>query len=294
MKKCILIAMTALLVSCSDHQLLDDVSDVKTTEPVEISDVNDKAKVDALVEKARWGEGQAFLQLADCYRDGVGVKKDFLGMTYMVLQADALGAIESKKEYFSRIPDDNVYKQCFAFADMDGSKLRSAKDSIMAILNATDSPDALAIHGIVSVECGDTIGGVEAIRKAADGGSNFATILLTMQNNGGDLRPDKNKLEKIADKNPVVCKMLGRIYRDFEEDNDINKRQAAHYYLEAEKHALLSRREAIWLLSYYRNGGDIQLSDEDVWRLEAFSRIPDEENEIIVADTISVDSIDNQ
>lgn len=156
---------------------------------------------------------------------------------------------------------------------MSGSKLRTGKDSFMTILNAMDCPDALAIYGIVSVECGDTIGEYETIRKAADNGSNFSSVLLKINNNDGGLHPDKNKLEKITDITPVVYKMLGRIYRDSEEDNDINKRQAASYYLEADKHALLSKHEAMWLLSYYRSGGDIQLSDEDIRRLEAFSHV---------------------
>ncbi len=284
--------MIVLLASCSDQQLTEGIADVKDTEYVEI--VNNKEKIDALLDNARWGNSQAFLQLADCYRDGIGVKKDFLGMMCMVEQANALGAINSEKDYLSRLPEDNVYKQCSILIDMSGSELRERKDSILTILNAMDCPDALAIYGIVSIECGDTIGGFEAIRKAADNGSDFAAILSTMQNNNGNLRPDKNKLEEIADNNPVVCKMLGRIYRDFEEDNDINKRLAAHYYMEAEKYALLSKREVMWLLSYYRSGGDILLSDEDVRRLEAFSHVPGDEREIIVADTICVDSIDNQ
>lgn len=100
MKKYIFVATAALFVNCSDQQLTDSVTDVKSTELLQTSDVNDKAKVDALIEKARWGDGQAFLQLADCYRDGIGVKKDFLGMMCMVIQANTYGAIESEKEYF--------------------------------------------------------------------------------------------------------------------------------------------------------------------------------------------------
>lgn len=288
MKKYIFMATAALLVSCSDQQLTEGIADIKDAKSVET--INDKNKIDTLVENARWGNSQAFLQLADCYRDGIGVKQDFLGMMCMVEQANALGAINSEKEYLSRLPENNVYKQCCSLMDMSGRELRERKDSILTVLNAMDCPDALAIYGIVSIECGDTIGGFETIRKAADNGSGFAAILSTMQNGDGNLRPDKNKLEKIADKNPLVCKMLGRIYRDFEEDNDINKRQAALYYLEAEKHALLSKSEAMWLLSYYRNGGDIQLSDEDVRRLETFSNIPGDGREIIIADTICVDN----
>lgn len=31
------------------------------------------------LEKARWGDADAYVKLADCYRNGVGVKMDFMG-----------------------------------------------------------------------------------------------------------------------------------------------------------------------------------------------------------------------
>lgn len=71
MKKCIFMAMTALFVCCSDQQLTDGVTDVKSKELVQTSD--DKEKFDALIEKARWGDGQAFLQLANCSIETVSV-----------------------------------------------------------------------------------------------------------------------------------------------------------------------------------------------------------------------------
>lgn len=288
MKKCIFVAMVSLFTSCSDHQLMDGVTDVKSIELVQTS--NDKAKFNALVEKGRWGDRMAFLHLADCYRDGIGVKKDFLGMLCMVGQAKGLGAIDNEGNYFDCLSDDDVYKRCFAIINLRTSELRDRKDSILTILNAIDNPDALAMRGIVSVECGDTIGGFETIRKAADEGSDFASVLLTMHNNNGELQPDKNKLEQIANEIPLVSKILGNICLDIEKDSNVTERQAAHYYLEAEKHALLTKREAWWLLSYYKNGGDIQLTDEDVERLEAFSYIQNNEGEVIIADTVCVDN----
>lgn len=292
MKNFIFMAMAALLFSCSDLQFADNVANGNPTESVMTSD--DKAKIDALVEKARWGDGQAFLQLADCYRDGIGVKKDFLGMMFMVEQADEFGAIDNENDYFTHLPDDDVYKQCFGIINLRSRELKDGKDSILTMLNTIDSPDALAIRGIVCVECGDTIEGFKTIRKAADNGSDFACVMMTMHDSNGVLKPDKNKLEQIADKIPIAYTMLGKIYHVFETDNNINKRQAAHYYLEAEKHALLPKRGARWLLSYYKEGGDIQLTDEDVKRLEALSYIQNDEKEVVVPDTIYVDNIDNQ
>lgn len=71
----------------------------------------------------------------------------------------------------------------------------------------------------------------------------------------------------------------------------IDERKVAYYYMKADEHALLSRREARWLLAYHKDVGIPGLTDSDVKRLEAFIRFPNEIVEII-ADTVSVDSIE--
>lgn len=42
----------------------------------------------SLLHQARWGDSKAYLKLADCYRDGFGVKKDLLGMITMTAIAE--------------------------------------------------------------------------------------------------------------------------------------------------------------------------------------------------------------
>ena len=54
---------------------------------------------------------------------------------------------------------------------------------------------------------------------------------------------------------------------------------------------MLSRREARWLVGYYRKGGDIRLNEEDVRRLEMLACFPGEEKDVIVADTVDLDSV---
>ena len=65
--------------------------------------------------------------------------------------------------------------------------------------------------------------------------------------------------------------------------------------MKADEHALLSQREAKWLLAYHKDVSIPELTDSDVKRLESFIRTPGERVEIVV-DTVSVDSIelDNQ
>lgn len=290
MKKCVILFMVAILASCSDTQLAESIADVKESELVK-EDANGSAVINALVERARWGDGQAYLQLADCYRDGIGVKKDFLGMMVMVEQARAHGAIHDEKEYMAQIPDDNDIKRFCNLIDKSSDQLREGKDSIMAQLATIDSPDAHALFGVLCVESGDSIRGFEIIRDASERGSDFAALLNALPDWKGNIQPDKVKLEQLAERIPLAYNLLGKLSLKPDENGMIDERKVAYYYMKADEHALLSRREARWLLAYHQDVGIPQLTESDVKRLEAFIRFPNERVEI-VADTVSVDSIE--
>lgn len=290
MKKCIILFMAALLASCSDTQLSESIADVKEADWVK-ENANGSAEINALVERARWGDGQAYLQLADCYRDGIGVKKDFLGMMVMVEQARAHGAIHDEKEYMTQIPDDNDIKRFCYLMDKSSDQLREGNDSIMAQLATIDSPDAHALFGVLCVEIGDSIRGFEIIRDASERGSDFAALLNALPDWKGNIQPDKMKLEQLAERIPLAYKLLGKLSLKPDENGMIDERKVAYYYMKADEHALLSRREARWLLAYHKDVGIPGLTDSDVKRLEAFIRFPNEIVEII-ADTVSVDSIE--
>ena len=290
MKKCVILFMVAILASCSDTQLAESIADVKESELVK-EDANGSAVINALVERARWGDGQAYLQLADCYRDGIGVKKDFLGMMVMVEQARAHGAIHDEKEYMAQIPDDNDIKRFCNLIDKSSDQLREGKDSIMAQLATIDSPDAHALFGVLCVESGDSIRGFEIIRDASERGSDFAALLNALPDWKGNIQPDKVKLEQLAERIPLAYNLLGKLSLKPDENGMIDERKVAYYYMKADEHALLSRREARWLLACHKDVGIPQLTESDVKRLEAFISFPNERLEI-VADTVSVDSIE--
>ena len=289
MKKCVILFMVAILASCSDTQLAESIADVKESELVK-EDANGSAVINALVERARWGDGQAYLQLADCYRDGIGVKKDFLGMMVMVEQARAHGAIHDEKEYMAQIPDDNDIKRFCNLINKSSDQLREGKDSIMAQLATIDSPDAHALFGVLCVESGDSIRGFEIIRDASERGSDFAALLNALPDWKGNIQPDKVKLEQLAERIPLAYNLLGKLSLKPDENGMIDERKVAYYYMKADEHALLSQREARWLLAYHKDVGIPQLTESDVKRLEAFIRFPNERVEIF-ADTVRVDSI---
>lgn len=294
MKKCIILFMVAILASCSDTQLAESIADVKESELVK-ENATGRAEIKALVERARWGDGQAYLQLADCYRDGIGVKKNFLGMLAMVEQARVHGAIHDEMEYVTKIPEDNDIKRFCDLMDKSSSQLIEEKDSVMVQLATIDSPDVLAMYGVLCVESGDSIRGFEIIRDASERGSDFAALLNALLDWKGNIQPDKMKLEQLAERIPLAYKLLGKLSLKPDENGIVDERKVAYYYMKADEHALLSQREAKWLLAYHKDVSIPELTDSDVKRLESFIRTPGERVEI-VADTVSVDSIelDNQ
>ena len=294
MKKCIILFMVAILASCSDTQLAESIADVKESELVK-ENANGSAEIKALVERARWGDGLAYLQLADCYRDGIGVKKNFLGMLAMVEQARVHGAIHDEMEYVTKIPEDNDIKRFCDLMDKSSSQLIEEKDSVMVQLATIDSPDVLAMYGVLCVESGDSIRGFEIIRDASERGSDFAALLNALLDWKGNIQPDKMKLEQLAERIPLAYKLLGKLSLKPDENGIVDERKVAYYYMKADEHALLSQREAKWLLAYHKDVSIPELTDSDVKRLESFIRTPGERVEI-VADTVSVDSIelDNQ
>lgn len=294
MKKCIILFMVAILASCSDTQLAESIADVKESELVK-EYATGSAEIKALVERARWGDGQAYLQLADCYRDGIGVKKNFLGMLAMVEQARVHGAIHDEMEYVTKIPEDNDIKRFCDLMDKSSSQLIEEKDSVMVQLATIDSPDVLAMYGVLCVESGDSIRGFEIIRDASERGSDFAALLNALLDWKGNIQPDKMKLEQLAERIPLAYKLLGKLSLKPDENGIVDERKVAYYYMKADEHALLSQREAKWLLAYHKDMSIPELTDSDVKRLESFIRTPGERVEI-VADTVSVDSIelDNQ
>lgn len=82
MKKVFFMMIPLLLMGCANQELvdLDMAGDLTKNAPA--------SEIDVLMEKARWGDGEACLKLADCYRDGIGVKPDFVRMMSMVSMAD--------------------------------------------------------------------------------------------------------------------------------------------------------------------------------------------------------------
>ena len=100
---CIYMMMMLFFASCSEQQIIEETaSSTKLTEQKSMT-VSPKDSIMSLLYQARWGDGSAYLKLADCYRDGIGVKKDFFGMITMAHMAEGRGAINRIDRLYLRL-----------------------------------------------------------------------------------------------------------------------------------------------------------------------------------------------
>lgn len=263
MKKYLFAVMAVVLatVSCTDSQFLDE----SVGNPTELSSTNE---FNTLIEKARWGDGQAFVKLADCYRDGKGVNKDFIGMLAMLAQADEYGGISNMEDYMKTLPEGSDFKLIFDAVDNYEKKNEDEATAKLEQLTAKGSPDGNAVQGIMTIERGDTLEGLRLVEQAATAGSTFAELLLCIPDWRGATNTDLDKLAALSDKIPFVNAILAKMYAGYEDENLQNDQLATYYYLKADEKACLGKRGARWLLGYHRSGGKLSLSERDIQRLQ--------------------------
>ena len=265
---CLYLIMILLLASCSEQQVMEEtLSSQKLTEQKGMT-VTPQDSIKSLLYQARWGDGSAYLKLADCYRDGIGVKKDFFGMITMAHMAEWRGAINRMDDYIYGLPDGHEYKTLFLLMDGYKSYIQEGTDSVEHVLINNGSPEAKTLLGIITLDKGDTISGMNMVKDAAEQGCSLAELLLTIPDWKGRLRADATKLGIIAHRVPLAYLILGDLYYEPDDNGKSNKQLAVEYYMKAEEHAVLDRHGAERVLDYYRNGGIVQLTEDDIKRLE--------------------------
>jgi len=266
MKKYLFMMLALVIVSCSDQMVLDETQG-------EYSSVTPVSDFQTLLGKARWGDGQAYLRLADCYRDGKGVKSDFIGMLSMVSLANDYSDSNQMDAYLEAIPANSEFRILVDCIHMfEHNQMEEALPLIESAI-ANGSPDGYAIKGITVLERGDSIEAKHLFELAAEKGSNLAELLLCIPDWKGAMNPSIEKLSALTDKIPWTCNILAGIYTGMEGNEIVDERMAAYYYMEADKYACLTRRGARWLWSYMERGSDLNLSPTDKERIQLLADI---------------------
>lgn len=256
MKEIVLYLFVLLILGFVPRHLMAEVK----------SEMNDSI-VNVLIEQARWGDGQACVELAKCYQEGIGGEQDFLSTALRLIQARDFGAIDDLDSYLAEALEGSNFKLTIdGFFKIDEQPEAALLISEQMIANGLF--DGYTIQGLIAMEQGDTLKGIELTERAADQGSSFAEVLLCFPSWRETSEPDIDRLKALADKRPVCYLLLANGYTDSASGNMKNDSLAAYYFIKADQYGFLGRKDAHWLLQYYENGGDVKLTEEDVRRLQ--------------------------
>ncbi len=289
MKKFIVFMIVAIfMASCSEQQLFDEFTSEQSVTSSEQQN-SESVILNSYLEKARWGDGNAFLKLAECYHDGIGVKADFMGMMSMLAMADQYGASNKTIDsYLFTLPEtDNSKMIVEAFSCLDRKNLQKT-DSITDILIANDSPEGYALKGVIQIERGDTLGGKQSIQRSADMGSSFAKILLCAVPSPGEKYNDIDieMLKSLSPSIPFANKLLGDMYSGYEKGCMEDEHLAAYFYKKADEQGFLGKRPARYLINYYERN-EINIESKEMERLRILSGNTDPD--VYIPDSIAVD-----
>lgn len=261
MKKNLLLLFTAFFVSCTDLQFMSET-------PADTAALAAESEFTALIEQARYGNSQAFLKLADCYRDGKGVEQDFAGMLCMVSQAEDFGGIGRMEDYLKRIPEGSNFRTFVEAMDKIDDRQFEEIQSMSEQLIANGCPDGYTLQGVIAIERGDTLAGLRLLEQAASQGSSMAELMLCLPEwRGGDV-PDIQRLMAMSDRNPFANIILAKIYAGEYNESLTDNRLAAYYFRKADEKAYLNKRGARWLLNCHLNDSTFSLSENDIRRLQ--------------------------
>lgn len=263
MKNWQLCVMTLFFAGCSEQLEGREALFSDSVAVVQAADIQQDT-VMSLLWQARQGDGTAYLKLADCYRDGKGVKKDFLGMITMAGMAEGRGATNRLEDYIEAIPNGHEYKTLFMLMDSYKLCVQDSVDSIVHAIENVGGIEAQTFIGLITVNQGDTITGMKMMRDAAEQGCSLAELLLAIPN----WKADATRLSCIADRVPIAYTILGNLYYEPDKNGNTNRQLAVEYYMKAEEHAVLGKSGAERVLDYHKNGGNVLLTKDDVRRLE--------------------------
>lgn len=217
---------------------------------ITISEENWEDSVKTYIEKARWGDNDARIKLADCYHYGLGVKQSFINMMSVLSWGGEAGE-QRFKDYMANMDPDDDFRLIYELMEHNDS---ANIDKLMG-----SRPEIIEIFEVMAIaEEGREEEAIVLLEEAANKGNEFATMLLLGFYEKEELSDDLERtFLKTAQDTPVYYNKLGQIYIDrTDPDSTANRLKALEFYKKADEYAVLSKRGATALLAYYQNEAD--------------------------------------
>lgn len=270
----VLVFMMILVTSRGEHTVSVDTEDLTHQKSLDLElSASSSDSMQYYFEQARLGIGDAYVKMAQYYRDGTLGKPNLLNVMSMGLMAEEYMAIPNMDALFKGVPDSDTTKIAYQALDM----LNQVEDEEMLLVKANELlaqgiPEGYIMKAVIAWKKGDKDKAVVLCDKAIADRSTIADVLkdiiLGGAKYGEDISP--KTLLKIADRFPMAYRLLGDYYAKIPNDSINDIPLAMQYYLKASDHACLGRREALWVLEciYIKGYPAVDsLVDKRLWSL---------------------------
>ena len=264
MRKAILFLLaTMMMASCAEQRVFDDIALDAPEQVTKTENFND------LMAQARWGDGNAYLKLADYYINGKnGTKPDFMATISMLTMAEEYGAISRPGEYISNLPENDNTRMAFEAIESVNNRQEEKGMELADLLIEKGCVDGYALRGYALMEMGDTIEAIRLATQAAEQGSSLGKALqyVIPYAQMSDM-PDESIMLPIAETVPIFYLFMAEEYDKHLAEHPENDEKVARFYLKADENGCLDKRGAEWLLSFMECGNSLPLSETDILRL---------------------------
>ena len=263
MNKTLIFTLTAtMMTGCAEQQAFDSLAWEAPAQIVKKENIND------LMAQAKWGDGAAYLKLADCYKSGQYGVPDFMKVMTMLSMAKEYGGISRPMEYISKLSeDDNMRMTYESMESLDGTEKEKGIELAERLISK-GCAEGYALKGYALFQKGDSIEAMRMATLAAGLGSSMGMVLkYVIPFDMMKKMPDESILTPLTEMIPIFNLFIAEEYiRDLDEYPE-NELKAAWAYLRADQKGCLDRQGARWLLGYMKSGGELPLSENDKQRL---------------------------
>lgn len=266
MKKIFFILCYAL-ICCTSCEARMSIENSSMSQDANVPD----PKIEKLIQQARQGEIEAYDALAECYRDGDGVKQSFYNMiTMYTISCEKSG--KNIEDVIKSLGENHpLYLLIKA---LDYSCAKDIPQEVVAKLRKVSPADAMIYDAIYAFECNkDMIASQQILKEAEAKGSDMACILqIYLHKKNGNQEQYEQSLHLYADRFPGLYVKLGEL--SMRDDCEGHWEQAVRYFTLADNNGMLTSRGALALSLVYRmleKKGKMKCDPKEMVRLEALA-----------------------
>ena len=246
-----LICMMTFVTSWGEQGLSTDTETVALQKAASHLNATFSDSVRYYFDQARLGIGDAYVKMAQYYRDGTLGMPNLLNVMSMGFMAEEYMAIPDMDALFMSIPDSDATKMAYQALNM----LNLVEDEEILLAKANELldkgiPEGSIMKAVIAWKKGEKDKAVVLCDKAIADGSTIADVMKDIMLGGTKYGEDfsPKTLQTIAERFPMAYRLLGDYYAKIPNDSAIDIPLAREYYLKASDFACLGRREARWVL----------------------------------------------